>query len=109
MIDIDNMIGMGVWAGARAPPPNFYGRAEIHASFGQNIKISKKLCYVRKNFSMCAKITVYKGKYFWYGRKIFCMFAKIMGYYVKFLFVSGKNFLVTSPPSLVKNFGRNIN
>jgi hypothetical protein len=24
------------------PPPNFYGPAELHSSFGQNIKISEK-------------------------------------------------------------------
>jgi hypothetical protein len=44
----------GAW-GAHAPS-NFYGWAEIHASFGQNIKIPEKLWYVRENFRMFAKI-----------------------------------------------------
>jgi hypothetical protein len=58
----------------------FYGRAEIHASFGQNIKISEKLCYVGKHFCMCAKIKVCEGNILWYVRKIFCMFAKMTVY-----------------------------
>ena len=65
--------------GGRTCPPQkkiVHGRAEIHASFGQNIKNSKKICYVRKNSSMCAKITVYKGKFYWYVGKNICMFAK---------------------------------
>ena len=93
---------IGVWGGD-TDPQNVYGRAEIHASFGQNIKNSEELCYFRKNFCMCAKITLYKGKCFWFVRKIFlyicekydygiigkifwyvrekfCMLAKITGY-----------------------------
>jgi hypothetical protein len=57
-------VNMGVSAGGghgggAHVPQNFYGRAEIHLSLGENIKISEKL---------------------WYVRKIFYMFAKIMGY-----------------------------
>jgi hypothetical protein len=67
-------MGRGHGGGAQPPPKKFfYGRAEIHASFGQSIKISEKLCYVQKNFCMCAKITRYKGNFFWYVRKIFCI------------------------------------
>ena len=42
--------------GGTCPSSNIYVWAEIHASFGQNIKIPEKLWYVRKNFCTFAKI-----------------------------------------------------
>jgi hypothetical protein len=35
------------------PPTNFYGRAKINARFGQNIKISKKICL--EKFFVCLR------------------------------------------------------
>ena len=78
---------MGVWAGGARAPPKFYGRAKITAKFGQNVKISEKLCrkknvcifncendekcfcYVGKNF--VESRTYVRKKFFGYVRKKF--------------------------------------
>ena len=46
----------GAWRAHAPLPRNFNGWAEIHASFGQNIKIPEKLWYIGENFWMFAKI-----------------------------------------------------
>jgi hypothetical protein len=53
------------------PPPNFYGRAEIHSSFGQNIKISENSDMSGKVFVCLRKLwdredfVICQGKIFW--------------------------------------------
>jgi hypothetical protein len=81
----------------------YYGWAEIHASFGQNIKIPKKLWYVRENFWMFAKIINIRKNFlicpekFLYVCRIYVLLGKI------FLGCPGKKILCP-PPSLANNF-----
>jgi hypothetical protein len=75
--------------GVTCPCSNFYGWAEIHASFGQNIKIPEKLWYVRENFWMFAKIINIRENF------LICP--------ENFLYVC-RIFNFVPPPSLANNF-----
>ena len=96
--------GIGVLAGrghggGTCPSSNFYGWAEMHASFGQNIKIPEKLWYVRENFWMFAKIMNIRENFlmcaenFLYVCRIYGLLGKI------FLGCPGKKFV---PPPLAR-------
>ena len=77
---------LGVWAGGArggTDPQNFYGRAEI-CVIRAKIKISEKLCYVRKNFGMSAKITGYKGNFFGMSKIFFVCLRKVRDIREKF-------------------------
>jgi hypothetical protein len=74
-------------------PEKFLHVRENYRIWGKNFKF----------FVCLRKIRDIREK-FWCVRKNFGMFAKFTAYYGKFFDMSGKNFLVTSPP-LAKNFG----
>jgi hypothetical protein len=90
---VTDILNMGAWA-HRRPPQNFYAWAEMHASFGQNIKNSEKLCYVRKNVCMCTmrksqdRENYQKGKMFLVCPKIFLYVCEIKVRVIK------ENFLI---------------
>jgi hypothetical protein len=110
-VDWHTRIGRaGAWGWGTCPSSNFYGWAEIHASFGQNIKIPEKLWYGRENVWMFAKIINIRENIlictekFLYVCRIYGLLGKI------FLGCPGKKNLCPPPlPSLANNFRENFN
>jgi hypothetical protein len=92
----------GHGGGARAPPKkNFYGRAKMNGTFGQNIKNSERLC-LEKIFVYLRKLREVRENF-----RLFYVCRQVFG-------MSGKIFLVCPEKFLEKNFSptllrRNIN
>jgi hypothetical protein len=91
--------------GGHMPSPNFYEWAEIHASFGQNIKIPEKLWYGRENVWMFAKIINIRENFFDMSGKFFVCLPNLRVIRENFFGMSRKKNFVPPPlPSLANNF-----
>jgi hypothetical protein len=87
---------IGVWAGGGGMGahalPNFYGRAEIHASFGAKHKNFGKIMLCPENFLYACVNYGIKGNFFCMSGKFLVCFRKLRDIRETFLVCTGKKF-----------------